>query len=160
MHYLDISIGVLDLKNYLLSIAEVKPWIIPSSQGFTKLTMKQRVEQIVLEALLEHTHEEIPYIAEIVCTNIIRQSSMSRIQVHVTIKVDTPSQQRICLGYQGRTMLKIRQRTSDTLEKLFLQQVVLVHLNIAVDSNNDDEEEEKDNHDEKVYHPYTLNKKV
>jgi GTP-binding protein Era len=50
--------GVIDIKNYLVSIAEFKPWIIPKDQGITDLTMEDRVEEMVLQQLMEHTHEK------------------------------------------------------------------------------------------------------
>ena len=39
---------------------------IIASNDYTDLTPEMRIEQIVLEMLLSHTHEEIPYIANIV----------------------------------------------------------------------------------------------
>ena len=62
--------GVIDIKNYLISLAQPKSWLINKSQGFTDLTMGERVEEIVLEMLLKNTHEEIPYVCDVVCTSI------------------------------------------------------------------------------------------
>lgn len=116
--------GVIDLKNYLISVAEIKPWVIPRGKGSTSLTIEQRVEQIVLEMLLDNCHDELPYIAEISCTSITA-ITQTRMQVDVTIKVDTSAQQRILLGHQGRTMVKVRQAAVEVLEKIFKKQVIL-----------------------------------
>lgn len=116
--------GVIDLKNYLISVAEMKPWVIPRGKGTTALTTEQRVEQIVLEMLLDNCHEELPYIAEITCTSI-SALSQTRMQIDVTIKVDTHSQQRILLGHQGRTLVKVRQAAVEVLEKIFKKQIIL-----------------------------------
>ena len=116
--------GVIDLKNYLISIAEVKPWVIPRGKGSTALTMEQRVEQIVLEMLLDNCHDELPYIADISCISIVPMT-LTRMQIDVTIKVDTSAQQRILLGHQGRTMVKVRQSAVEVLEKIVKKQVIL-----------------------------------
>ena len=94
--------GVIDLKNYLLSIAVEKPWLIPKEEGVTDLTIEERVEQIVLEMMLDHTHNEIPYIADIQCKSLADLSS-TRVKIEVDIKVDSGGQQRIVVGHQGRT---------------------------------------------------------
>lgn len=129
--------GVNDLKEYLLRIADVKPWIIPSKRGKTSLTNEERVEQIILEAMLDHTHDEIPYIADISCTKI-ENYSKNLVKVYVDISVDSSRQQRICIGQQGRTMIKIRQKSSEYLERILAKRV-LVYLNVIVR----DEKQEK-----------------
>lgn len=137
--------GVLDIKNYLISIADIKAWTIPSTDGFTTLSINQRIEQLALEAMLNHTHEEIPYIADIVCTKI--EKSLHRDRVYISIKVDTPQQQRICVGFQGRTMLKIRQSVSEDLERILKKQV-LVFINIVVSNYVDENPENMQQFDE------------
>lgn len=127
--------GVADLKNYLISRAEIKPWIVPASKGVTTLTIQERIEQIVLEAMLDHTHEELPYIADILCKKV-EQYDVNRLKVYINITVDSSRQQRICVGHQGRTMLKIRQKTCENLEKI-LNQKVLVFFNILVRGKED-----------------------
>lgn len=117
--------GVLDLKNYLLSIARPKPWVLTPTEGPTDLSNEERVEQMVLQMLLEHTHEEIPYIAEIDCRGI-KSLTDQRIQVDCDIFVDTQSQRRIVIGQQGRTLVKVRQDAVRELERIFGKQVILV----------------------------------
>lgn len=116
--------GVVDLKNYLISLAKQKEWIIPSGEGNTLLTNEERVEQIVLEMLLDHTHEEIPYIADIECTSI-KPATQTRLRIDVSIKVNTGAQERIIVGHQGRTLVKIRSAAVDVLEKIFKKDVLL-----------------------------------
>jgi GTP-binding protein Era len=115
--------GVIDIKNYLISIADHKPWVIKDN-SLTNLSIEERVEQIVLESLLDSTHEEIPYIADIECT-MVENMSDSRMRVEVDIYVDTPGQQRIVVGQQGRTLVKIRQATVAMLEDILKKQVIL-----------------------------------
>ena len=54
--------GVIDLKNYLLSLAPTRNWAIPRGEGQTDLTKEERVEEMILEKLMIHTQDEIPYI--------------------------------------------------------------------------------------------------
>lgn len=116
--------GVVDLKNYLLSLARPKPWVVPKGQGNTLLTREERVEQIVLEMLLDHTHEEIPYIADIDCTSYADLTE-TRVRIDVEIKVDTNAQERIVVGQQGRTLLKIRSASVEVLERVLGKGVLL-----------------------------------
>ena len=91
----------------------------------TNLTLKERVNEVVLENMLSETHEEIPYIADIK-TKSIRSLTERRIRIDVNIYVDTGAQQRIVIGHQARTLLAIRQKSVRTLEKIFGQQVILM----------------------------------
>ena len=117
--------GVIDLKNYLLSSALFKPWIIPKEKKkITNMTMEERVNEVILEKMLDNTHDEIPYIAEIICTSIKNLSS-SRAKIDVDILVDSPAQQRIVVGHQGRTLVKIRQSAAEELEKILNTQIIL-----------------------------------
>lgn len=117
--------GVIDIKNYLMSIAVEKEWIIPKdSDSRTSLTTEERVEQIVLEKMLEHTHDEIPYVAKIECTSISRLSA-TRLRIDVDIGVQSGSQQRIVVGQQGRTLVKVRQAAVSDLEKILGKEVIL-----------------------------------
>ena len=120
--------GVVDLKNYLISLAQPKEWLVPEGQGNTLLTMEERIEQIVLEMLLDHTHEEIPYISDIECTSIKATPSgegNKSVRIDVNIWVDTGAQERIIVGHQGRTLLKIRAASVDVLEKVLNKRVIL-----------------------------------
>jgi GTP-binding protein Era len=139
--------GVTDLKNYLIAIAKNKPWIIGSPETavnkktniITDMTTEQRIEEIILEFLMENTHEEIPYIADIRCKTIANLSK-TKIKIEVDIRVDSGSQQRIIVGQQGRTLVKIRSGASDALEKI-LGKVVILYLFIIVrDRTTQDEE--------------------
>ena len=127
--------GVIDLKNYLISIATFKPWVLPREQGPTDLTSEERVEEMILEMMLENTHEEIPYIADISCRSI-KDLTKARIRIDVDIKVDTNSQMRIVIGQQGRTLVKVRQAAVEVLEKIFKKQVIL-YLWVGLRSKND-----------------------
>lgn len=116
--------GVLDIKNYLISIAPFKPWIIEDKAASTDMREEERVEQMVLESLMENTHEEIPYIAQIFCTSINKLNEQ-KLRIDVDIMVDSASQQRIIVGQQGRTLVKIRQASVEQLEKIFKKEVIL-----------------------------------
>lgn len=116
--------GLVDMKNYLIGSADMKPWVLSADEGVTGSSMESRVEEIVLEKLLEHTHEEIPYIADIECTDI--QPLRGRIvEVNVNIWIDTPGQQRIIVGQQGRTLVKLRQSAVEDLEGIMDKKVIL-----------------------------------
>eukprot|EP01041_Mallomonas_annulata_P006367 gene6367-12872_t len=128
--------GVIDLKNYLLTISKFKPWLLSKKKGFTSLTKEQRIQEIILEMFLEHTHDEIPYIAEIKCKSV-QDLNEKRIRIDVDITVDTPSQQRIIIGQQGRTLVKIRQTAAEVLEEIFNKQVIL-YLWIHVRKKDDE----------------------
>lgn len=123
--------GVIDLKNYLLRIAKPKPWLLAADKGHTDLTMTEQVEEIVLEMMLNHTHEEIPYIAGIECTEI-KELSSKIVRVDVTISLDNSRQRKIVIGQHGRTLCKIRQGCANILERLMPGKIVLVFLNITV----------------------------
>ena len=159
--------GVIDLKNYLISLARPREWLVPKGQGPTLLSLEERVEQIVLEMLLDHTHEEIPYIADIECISIkgstVGENSLNNnnnknnssssnnnnynssssnkndnnsigdsntagkrsLRIDVNIWVDTGAQERIIVGQQGRTLVKIRAAAVDALEKILDRRVIL-----------------------------------
>eukprot|EP01038_Epipyxis_sp_PR26KG_P007526 gene7526-10252_t len=118
--------GVIDLKNYLMNIAVEKPWIISDTKEnyITNLSEEERVEEIIREKLLEHTHDEIPYAADICCTSV-KTISSRRLQIDVDINVDHSRHQKIIIGEQGRTLVKIRQDAVETLEVIFHKQVIL-----------------------------------
>jgi GTPase Era involved in 16S rRNA processing len=83
--------GTLDLKNYLISLAERKPWIIAEGDGITELTDRERVEQIVLEHLLDNAHEEIPYRSEVVCRGIKRKIAIKSLPYSPTPEMQQES---------------------------------------------------------------------
>jgi GTP-binding protein Era len=116
--------GVVDLVNYLISVALPKPWKLDKNMGPTNLTREERAEEMVLEMLMENTHDEIPYIADINCTSISSVEG-DKIKVEVDIYVDSPQQQRIIVGHQGRTLVKIRQSAAAEMEKIFGKTVIL-----------------------------------
>jgi GTPase Era involved in 16S rRNA processing len=90
----------------------------------TDLSIEKRVEQVLLENLLDHAHEEIPYIATITCT-AIRNINRSRVRIDVDIHVDTSGQQKIIIGHQGRTLVKVRQSSVDQLQVIMKKSVIL-----------------------------------
>ena len=89
--------------------------------SFTSMTPEQIVEQMVLEALLENTHEEIPFIAAISCESITKISD-ARVSVKCIIEVDTPAQARIVVGQGARTLVRIRQTACAILRSFRLGQ--------------------------------------
>jgi len=128
--------GILDLKNYLISVARPKPWALAKGRGPTSLTMEQRVQEIMLEMLMDHTHEEIPYIANITCKTISPGIGENIMKIEVMIDVDNNRQQRIVVGQQGRTLVKIRQSAAESLEKLFGKKVLLyIWVNVKKDDD-------------------------
>jgi GTP-binding protein Era len=142
--------GLVDIKNYLIGVSDIKPWVLSAKAGVTGVKMEKRVEEMVLEKMLEYTHEEIPYICDIECTSIENITrSGNRVEVNVDIWVDTPGQQRIIVGQQGRTLVKIRQETVADLELIMGVQVILklwVKLRSSKEGlkrGADDEEEEE-----------------
>jgi len=119
--------GLIDIKNYLIGIADMKSWILPAEEGISGASLQQRVEEMVLEQLLDHTHDEIPYICDLECTTIVPVSRTGgRVKVEVNIWVDTPSQQRIIVGQQGRTLVKVRQAAVAALEEIMGKEVILM----------------------------------
>lgn len=122
--------GVVDLKNYLLSIAEYRPWILPVEKGATDQTDHELVREIVYEKFLENVHDEIPFIAEIECVSV-EASSANKLDIVVDIRVDTAKQMRIVIGQQGRTMLKLRQSACKLLEAI-LHKVVILTFNVKL----------------------------
>lgn len=119
--------GVLDIKNYLIQIADMKPWMLSKEEGFTTMSKEERVEEIILESFLDHVHEEIPYIAKIKCTKISQHSTRtgSVAAIEVDILLDNVRQRKIVLGHQGQTLLRIRQDACSTLEPIFGCLVIL-----------------------------------
>lgn len=118
--------GMLDVKNYLIRSAENKPWLIAAnSQGnITTLTREERVEEIILEKLLDHTHDEIPYQAQIHCVSI--QELNPRVwKIEVDVILSTSRHVKIVVGHQGRTLIKIRQAAVEDLEQIFDKKMVI-----------------------------------
>lgn len=130
--------GVIDLKNYLIASSKPRHWIIPKDAGITDLSREDRVEQMVLESMLENTHEEIPYMCDINCTSI-KMLTQRRIEINVDILVDTEKQRRIVIGQGGRTLLSVRQLACSNLENIFKKQVIL-YLWIKLRKDDDDKQ--------------------
>jgi len=129
--------GVIDMKNYLISLAQPKGWVLPKSKGATDLSPEARVEEIVLEMMLDQTHQEIPYESEISCVSI-KDLNPIRIRIDVEIKIDTVSQRRIIVGQQGRTLVKVRQASVEVLETIFKKEVILFLWVLLRDENYED----------------------
>lgn len=117
--------GLLDVKNYLIRTAEEKPWLIRS--GHTTLSPEEVVEEMILESMLDHVHAEIPYVADIECTSI-EEMNPYKIRVDVNIYLNSSGQARIVVGDKARTLLKIRQSTTEQLEKIYEGKKVLLFL--------------------------------
>ena len=128
--------GVLDLKNYLISLAKPKPWLLPrGSTSPTTLTSEERVEEIMLEKLLENIHEEIPYICEIHCRPIVQtQDEQQSLRIDVDVKVDNDGQRKIVIGQQGRNVVKMRQDAIEDLEKIFVGKHILLFIWVELKS--------------------------
>ena len=136
--------GVVDIKNYLLTLSKYKPWVIPKGGGVTNLSEEERIEQVVLEALLEHTHEEIPYIAEISCTSI--KPNPKYVEIRINIYVDSVNQRRIVIGQQARTLVKVRTTAVEVLEDILKKNIIL-YLEVKLrgdDGDNVDDSEDSD----------------
>ena len=135
--------GVIDLKNYLLASAKPKEWVIPPSGKTvaTNVSDEERVEEMVREMLLDHTHEEIPYIAGVTCQQI-RAMTPKKIRIDVDIYLDNNRQQRIVVGDKGRTLVKIRQTAAEVLEEIF-DKTVLLYLWVKVRSKHREENDEE-----------------
>jgi GTPase Era involved in 16S rRNA processing len=74
----------------------------------------------------EHTHQEIPYISNVECVSIDAiNKANKRTKIEVDITVDSPNQQKIIIGQNGRTLVKIRQAAVAELEKIFKVQIIL-----------------------------------
>lgn len=124
--------GVVDMKNYLISLAKPKPWLIPrGSSSPTTLTNEERVEEIILEKLLENIHEEIPYICDIHCRQVL-ESESNTLRIDVDIIVDNERQKKIIVGQQGRNIVKMRQDAVEDLEKIFNNKQILLFLWINI----------------------------
>ena len=147
--------GVKDLVNYMLSVAPIRKWIVPKEKGVTDMSQEERVEEIVLENLMLHTHDEIPYIAGVKCKPIKpigTDKFNKKLRVDVNIYVNSPSQQRIVVGHQGRTMVKIRQESADLLENIFNVSTVILYIWVKVrDPRKEDDEDEEEEDDDKRY---------
>lgn len=128
--------GVLDLKNYLIQNADMKGWLLSPNDGFTTLSEDERVEEIILEKVLENTHEEVPYAAEVECTDIKTDPKTGTKSIYVDIIVETQGQKKIMIGYQGRTLVKIRQAACQVLETIY-DKTVLVFLHIKTSKDTD-----------------------
>jgi GTPase len=135
--------GVIDLKNYLLAAAKPKQWVIPahSRNAVTNIPDEERVEEMVREMLLDHTHEEVPYVAGITCQSI-RSMTPQKLRVDVDILVDNHRQQRIVVGDKGRTLVKIRQTAVEALEGIFNKTVIL-YLWVKIRSKHAEENDEE-----------------
>ena len=136
--------GILDLKNYLLAVAKPKKWTIPKikdkqSSAVTDMSNEERVQETVLEMMLENTHDEIPYIARIDCRSI-NDLNITRCRVEVDIIVDTKRQQKIVIGHNGRTLVKIRSAAVSRLQSILDKEVILI-LNILVRDDDKIEDE-------------------
>lgn len=126
--------GVMDMKNYLISLAKPKPWLIPRGSAVaTTLTHEERVEEVMLEKLLENVHEEVPYICDIHCRPLV-QTDADSLRIDVDIKVDNEGQKKIIVGQQGRSVVKIRQDAVEDLEKIFAGKQVLLFIWVEVRS--------------------------
>ena len=123
--------GVADLKNYLLSIAPIRQWVVSKEKGTTDMTREERVEEIVLEKLMLHTHDEIPYIAGVNCKSITPLGT-NKLKIDVNIFLNSPAQQRIVVGSNGRTMVKIRQASAPLLEEIFDVSTVILYIWVKV----------------------------
>lgn len=128
--------GLIDIKNYLLSLAKRRPWAIARDRGVTALTLHQRVEEAVLQALLDHTHEEVPYVADIECEKI-KALTQTRSLVEVTVMVDNGAQQKIIIGHQGRTLVKLRQVACELLEEMMGKEIILT-FNVRIRGDDTD----------------------
>ena len=136
--------GIIDLKNYLIAVAKPKKWTIPKikdkkSSAVTDMSNEERVQETVLEMMLENTHDEIPYIARIDCKSI-SDLNITRCRIEVDIIVDTKRQQKIVIGHNGRTLVKIRSAAVSRLQSILEKEVILI-LNILVRDDDKIEEE-------------------
>jgi GTP-binding protein Era len=117
--------GVIDLKNYLLTVSEYRPWVLPKEKGATDQTDFELVREIVYEKFLENVHDEIPFVSEVECI-AIEDMGPDRLKIFVDIRVNSGKQQKIVIGQQGRTMLKLRQSACKMLEAILHKNVILV----------------------------------
>lgn len=132
--------GVLDLKNYLLSIAQQKPWIMEKAAGPSDMGNEERIEEVMLEMMMEHVHEEIPYVCKIHTRSIEAVSDM-KMNIEVDLYLESPSQARVVIGQFGRTINKVRVSAVSELELIFGRKV---NLQIYVNKKITKEVEEED----------------
>ena len=117
--------GVVDLKNYLLTLSKYRPWTLKKEKGATDQSDFELVKEIVYERFLENLHDEIPFVADIECTSI-ENLTTNRLKIQVEIRVESSKQQRIVIGKQGRTMVKLRQSSCKILEAILQKEIILM----------------------------------
>ena len=116
--------GVNDLKNYMLSLAPVRKWSVAKEHGVTSMSREERIEEMVRQSVMLHTHDEVPYIAGIECASV-SSLGRNRLKIEVDIYVNTKAQARIVVGAKGRTMVKIRQESVVLLEDQLHSEIIL-----------------------------------
>lgn len=113
--------------------------MLPEEAGVTDLSEEERVEQIVLEKLMSHVHEEIPYKAEVVCNSV--EHGINSIICRVDVTLDSTRHRKVVIGHQGRTMLKIRQAACQDLEEIF-KQTTLIQFDFKVRKKSSETQEQ------------------
>lgn len=136
--------GVLDLKNYLIRIADKKPWLLSREEGFTTLSVEERVQEILLEKILDQLHEEIPYNVRLDCTNVSLEDE-NTVRVDVDIYVRNVRHKKIVIGSNARSIVSLRQDLCTELEKIFKKNVMArLEVKMEKEGHGDYNDEEDD----------------
>ncbi|PKA57025.1 GTP-binding protein ERG [Apostasia shenzhenica] len=116
--------GVKDLVQYLMEQATNRPWD-EKPNLMTEEIMKTISLEVVREKMLDHIHQEIPYVIEhrLMDWKELRDGSVRVEQHFITPK---PSQRQILVGKNGSKIGRIGIEANDELRSIFKREVHLI----------------------------------
>jgi GTPase Era involved in 16S rRNA processing len=114
----------------LIRIADKKPWLL--KEQLSSLSLEEKLEQILLEKILEYLHDEIPYHMDMKCTDI-DYSDENHIKVQMSLFFENERHKRRFIGSQGETLIRIRQDFLSEAESLFKNKKLFVVFDMKLE---------------------------
>ncbi|KAK1325996.1 GTP-binding protein ERG [Acorus calamus] len=118
--------GIKDLTQYMMEQAVKKPWD-EDPTVMSEDMMKNISLEVVREKMLNHIHQEIPYVIDhrLMNWNELKDGSLRIEQHFITMK---QSQRQILVGKKGSKIGRIGMEANEELRSLFKREVHLILL--------------------------------
>lgn len=127
--------GIMDMKNYLVSLCYPSPFMYDAGQK-TDVPFAKFAEELVREKIMIFNHKEIPYKIDVQTEKLENTQNAKAVNIHQKIIVQTNGHKKIIIGKNGEGLKRIGILARKELEEIYHKKVNLfLFIKVATAKN-------------------------